>query len=79
MTTKNNIRQPRELDHRAGDGIEVRLLWHEHDDSLQVAVADAKTGDAFVIDIRRRDRARHVFEHPYAYSPTQRPIPAMAA
>ena len=80
----------RELDSRCGDGIHVRLLWSEHDGRLAVAVADAKTGDAFAVDVREGDRAMDVFHHPYAYaawrkidiraasSPAQ-PVAALAA
>ena len=42
----------RELHSRISDGIHVRLLWHQHDDRVTVAVDDAKTGDAFTIDVR---------------------------
>jgi len=57
----------RELDSRTTDGIEVRLLWSEHDDRVLVAVSDAKTGDAFSITVRKDERAMDVFHHPYAY------------
>ena len=43
----------RELDSRTTDGIEVRLLWNERDGRVYlVAVNDAKTGDAFSIEVR---------------------------
>src|SRR3954447_8760154 len=57
----------RELDGRTTDGIEVRLLWSEHDGRVLVAVSDSKTGDAFSIEVRDGDRAMDVFHHPYAY------------
>ena len=38
----------RELDSRTNDGIHVRLLWHQAEDRVVVAVDDAKTGDSFV-------------------------------
>lgn len=38
----------RELHSRISDGIHVRLLWSERDGRVTVAVADCKTGDAFV-------------------------------
>jgi hypothetical protein len=61
----------RELDIRTTDGIEVRLLWSEHDGRVLVAVADAKTGDAFSVEVREGERAMDVFHHPYAYAATR--------
>jgi hypothetical protein len=57
-----------ELDRRQSDGIHGRLLWHPSDDRVAVAVADTKTGDAFVIEVRNGERALDVFHHPYAYA-----------
>jgi hypothetical protein len=57
-----------ELDSRTSDGISVRLLWHQPEDRLFVTVADSKTGDAFDLEIRDRDRTREVFAHPFAYA-----------
>lgn len=58
----------RELDSRTIDGIRVRLLWHEPDGELLVTVADDKTGDAFTLTVRDRERSLEVFHHPYAYA-----------
>jgi hypothetical protein len=58
----------RELDSRTSDGISVTLLWHEPDGKLFVSVADSKTGDAFDLEVRDRDRTREVFQHPFAYA-----------
>ena len=58
----------RELESRSNDGIEVRLLWIEDDNRLLVAVADAKTGDGFAIEVSDGDRALDVFHHPFAYA-----------
>jgi hypothetical protein len=58
----------RELASRIADGIHVRLLWSSHDDRVVVSVDDAKTGDAFAIDVPAGDRALEVFHHPYAYA-----------
>jgi hypothetical protein len=70
----------RELDHRASDGIDVRLLWNVREDRLLVAVTDGRTGDAFSVDVRDDDRALDVFHHPYAYAATRRaPRVALAA
>jgi hypothetical protein len=61
----------RELDQRTTDGIDVRLLWRPADDRVLVAVSDARTGDAFTIDVADRGRALDVFQHPYAYAPAR--------
>lgn len=47
----------RELDSRTNDGIHVRMLWSEHDGRVAVAVSDAKTGEAFDVEVRESDRA----------------------
>jgi hypothetical protein len=57
----------RELDHRTNDGIDVRMLWHQHDDRVLVAVSDARTGVAFTVAVAPDQRAYDVFHHPYAY------------
>ena len=57
----------RELDCRRNDGIEVRLLWREADGQVTVAVHDAKTGEAFEIQVEGRE-ARDAFHHPYAHA-----------
>ena len=62
------VDQMRELDSRTSVGIHVRLLWHQHEDRVTVAVDDAKTGHAFTIDVRENDRALEVFHHPYAFA-----------
>lgn len=57
----------RELDHRRSDGIDVHLLWNEVDNRVTVAVFDAKTGEAFQIDVEGHE-AHDAFHHPYAYA-----------
>jgi hypothetical protein len=71
MTT-NNTAPLRELDHRASDGIDVRLLWRPHDDRVLVAVSDAKTGEAFTLEVGPDQRAIDVFQHPFAYAGNRR-------
>jgi hypothetical protein len=66
--TVDTLHSMRELDRRHNDGIHVRLLWSERDNSVAVAVADTKTGDAFVVEVRNGDSALDVFHHPYAYA-----------
>jgi hypothetical protein len=58
----------RELDRRTNDGIDVRLLWHPEDGRIAVAVADSKKGTAFDFEVREPHRARHAFQHPFAYA-----------
>ena len=58
----------RELAARESDGIEVRLLWCERTRKVSVAVRDARSGEAFSMDVRDGDRALDVFHHPYAYA-----------
>jgi hypothetical protein len=57
----------RELDRRRSDGIDVRLLWNQTDEQVVVAVFDAKTGDAFEIEVEGRE-ALDAFHHPYAHA-----------
>jgi hypothetical protein len=68
----------RELDHRTADGIDVWLLWRPQDDRALVAVWDAKTGDAFTLEVGAHQSALDVFHHPYAYA-GDRPQPAPSA
>ena len=59
-------RERKELDHRAGDGFEVRLLWGKDDGELTVVVDDWRTDEHFEI-AARADNALDVFNHPFAY------------
>jgi hypothetical protein len=61
----------RELDRRASDGIDVRLLWNQTDNRILVAVVDAKTGDAFEIEVEAGESLA-AFHHPYAYAAFRR-------
>jgi hypothetical protein len=58
----------RELDHRYSDGIDVRLLWNQRENRVFVTVNDAKTEEAFTIEVRDGERAMDVFQHPFAYA-----------
>ena len=69
----------RELDRRFNDGIQVRLLWRPHDNSLLVAVSDARTGEAFSIEVREGERPMDVFHHPYAYAASRPKLAAVAS
>ena len=59
----------RELDYRVSDGIEARLLWRPEDDRAVVAVADARTGESFTLEVGADQRPLDVFHHPYADAP----------
>jgi uncharacterized protein YkuJ len=58
----------RELDHRSTDGIDVRLMWNEHDGRVVVQVNDSKTDESFTVEVREGENALNVFHHPYAYA-----------
>jgi hypothetical protein len=57
----------RELDHRASDGIEVRLLWNAETKAVLVSVAE-RDGVGFEFQVPPTD-ALDAFHHPYAYAP----------
>jgi hypothetical protein len=58
----------RELDHRSSDGIDVRLMWNQHDGRVVVQVNDSKTDESFTVEVREGENAMNVFHHPYAYA-----------
>jgi hypothetical protein len=59
--------QPRELAHRAADGLEVTLFWCKRTNELMVCVSDERTGAYFELDAEA-DKALDVFYHPYSYA-----------
>lgn len=69
----------RELDRRLSDGIEVRLLWRPHDDTCLVAVSDARTEEAFAIEVHPGEKPMDVFHHPYAYAASRPKLAAVAS
>ena len=69
---ENSTTALRELDRRVNDGIDVRLLWRRRDDRVLVAVHDAKTGEAFTLEVGADERALDVFHHPFAYAGNRR-------
>jgi hypothetical protein len=69
----------RELDCRVSDGIEVRLLWRPHDEVVLVAVSDARTEEAFAIEVRDGENPLDVFHHPYAYAASRPKLEAIAS
>ena len=58
---------PRELDHRAQDGIEVTLLWWKSGNRLAVSVVDQPHEDAFLVPVAA-DQALDAFRHPFAHA-----------
>jgi hypothetical protein len=57
----------RELAHRASDGVEVVLFWHEVTSDLTVSVSDVRSGAYFEVGAAPED-ALDVFHHPFAYA-----------
>lgn len=68
----------RELDHRHGDGIDVRLLWNSRTDQVSVVVEDERLDETFVLEVPGSD-ALEAFTHPYAYAQRGRFESALAA
>jgi hypothetical protein len=57
----------RELCSRAGDGIEVTLLWRPAADELCVAVVDTRLNHSFHIPVAPAEAMR-AFRHPYPHA-----------
>jgi hypothetical protein len=57
----------RELAFRAGDGVEIALLWSPEADRLVVSVHDTRSGHVFEVPASS-DHALDVFYHPYAHA-----------
>jgi hypothetical protein len=72
MTTREPVElqesrtQIRELDHRAGGGIDVRLLWNAETKDVLVSVVDTD-GVGLEFPVPPTD-ALDAFHHPYAYA-----------
>jgi hypothetical protein len=63
MTT----RTPLELAHRAGDGLEVVLLWPVGETRVLVQVTDTRSDESFEFSVVG-SKALDAFHHPYAYA-----------
>jgi hypothetical protein len=61
----------REVDARARDGVEVRLLWHPPSDRVAVEVIDSRCGEHFALAIEGA-YALDAFHHPFAYAAFER-------
>jgi len=59
---------PVELHRRASAGVRVRLWWSPTSGRAWVTVLDARTDAGFELPVRGGERARDVFDHPYAYA-----------
>jgi hypothetical protein len=57
----------KELDARATDGVDVRLLWHPPTNGVAVEVIDSRSGEQFALAIDGTD-ALDAFHHPFAYA-----------
>jgi hypothetical protein len=66
MRTPSDI-EIRELDRRAGDGFDVRLLWHPETNRVSVAVEDELYGGLFALEVDPGD-ALVAFRDPFAYA-----------
>jgi hypothetical protein len=60
----------RELAHRTGDGIDVRLLWHARTNQVSIAVLDERSGELLAFEIDPAE-ALTAFAHPFVFAPTQ--------
>ncbi len=66
--TAETLTTVRELDLRVTNGMQVRLLWCEPDETVWVAVVDTRGGGTFRLRVRPDERPRDVFDHPFAYA-----------
>ena len=66
MTANDTPQSPRELAHRASNGIDVRLLWNQADNTVAVTVSD-DMGESFELRVGSHE-ALDAFHHPYAYA-----------
>lgn len=67
MTSTIEITEARELDARAGDGIDVRLLWYPATNTVTVTVIDATRDHSFELAVEPA-KALDAFHHPFAYA-----------
>jgi len=69
MHSENSpVEMPTELAHRAGNGIDVLLLWDRGDGRLTVVVDDVRTGGSFELVAADGRQALDAFHHPFAYA-----------
>jgi hypothetical protein len=70
--------QIRELDHRAGDGVDVRLLWSPESNRIVLRVIDWRSEEEFELAVPPAD-ALDAFRHPFAYIGRDEPAYPLAA
>ena len=70
MTTSDFMHEARELDARAGDGIDVRLFWHPVTDTVTVSLFDSRNQQSFELQVDPAE-ALEAFHHPFAYAALQ--------
>ncbi len=58
---------PREIAHRASDGLEVALLWSKATGRVTLSVTDVRNGDFFELPVER-EQALAAFHHPFAFA-----------
>jgi hypothetical protein len=56
----------RELASRAGDGLEIALLWTRSTERVRLTVLDRRLGESFDVEVDGAD-ALTAFRHPFAY------------
>jgi hypothetical protein len=65
--TPMSVANPRELAHRAQNGLEVTLLWEPRTNEVSVEVVDRSDESVVRIPVAHRF-ALDAFHHPYAYA-----------
>jgi len=67
MKASFDLNDARELDVRASDGVEVRLLWRSWCDRLAVEVTNSRRDERFLLAAQAGD-ALDAFNHPFGYA-----------
>jgi hypothetical protein len=62
---------PKELARRDAAGSHVVLLWSRRRRRAAVVVEDEATGELVQLDVRERENALELYQHPYAYIPAR--------
>ena len=75
--TRSAAAEQRELAQRAGNGIEVTLLWTKSTNRVMIAVLDTHSGVQLEFEVDGA-RALDAFNHPYAYAENLR-VPSTRA
>jgi hypothetical protein len=66
--SENLTAGPRELQARSSAGLQVSLWWSPANGRTWVTVRDHRAAAGFVLPVAADERAREVFDHPYAYA-----------